>query len=557
MDYNLKELLAEETGFELLVGTEESLEAIIKDIEEIDGDTNLANVENSSLCILMEWANSLLEDELILEELLAKDVVGLVVYSSDIPQSFIDKARICRIPIVSAAGVKNQDWLNYLKRNLETSAIDLMEHNIKMQQVFQNILLDDGGFKTICSTLSDYISNPVLIMDRFKEDIIYLDRQLRDKREKYFNMDQRKLVNIEEVYNRYNYQINRVIYAVQDSEEQELHIKIGKTKDTLAYLVIVEENELFREHDFISIIQAANVLALKLNFNRFVQTLARKTCNELIKELLEGKNQDKEAIIKRGELAGWDLTLPYQLYLFRFKDYYEFHEKEEGEEVYFFFDYQEKVIRYLHRIMKSQFPYRYIIFEYQDDILLLVNIHHQDQLEEIRYEISDVVKKELESKFKKLEFYVGAGRYYHNCLEIRKSYQESLKALTVIRYGNTDDILFFEDLGILQLLWEVDHSHLINFTDESLKDLIEYERDSQTDLINTLGAYLASDCKIQGTADKLHVHPNTVSYRIKRINEILGCDLKDFETRINLSIAYKIYKFVSEGDSEFINEEVN
>ncbi|AZR74776.1 hypothetical protein BBF96_01295 [Anoxybacter fermentans] len=318
----------------------------------------------------------------------------------------------------------------------------------------------------------------------------------------------------------------------------------------MAYLVIVEKKEIFREQDFITIIQAANALALKLNFNRFVQTLARKTCNELIKELLAGKTQDKEVMIKRGELAGWDLTIPYQLYIFRFKDYYQFHDQEEGEGVYFLFDYQEKVIRYMHRIMKSRFPYRYIIFDYEDDILLLVNIH-SDNLEDERRAVVRIVKEELERKFKKIKFYIGAGRYYHNCLEIRKSYRECLKALTVLRYGNiSDEILFFEDIGILQILWEVDHNNLVKFTNEMLKGLIEYDRESQTDLINTLGVYLASDCKIQKTAEKLHVHPNTISYRIKRINEILGCDLKDFETKLNLSIAYKIYKFISNEEKD-------
>lgn len=548
MDYTLKNLLEQGKGLELLVGDETLLERVIKSIEEIDVETDLTSIANASLCILEMGAESLLNEELILEELLAKDVVGMVVYVENLPTPFIEKAAVCKIPILTAAPALNQQWLNYLRRNLETSAINLMEYNIKVQQTFQNILLDDGGFKTICSQLSKMIGNPVLIMDRFKEDIIYLDRNLREERDKYYQMDQRTLVNITEVYNRYNYQINQVIYQHEELEERELHIKIGKSKDTLAYLVIVEKKSIFREQDFIAIIQAANALGIKLNFNRFVQTLARKTCNELIRELLAGKTQDEEAMVKRGELAGWDLTLPYQLFVFRFEDYYQFHEEDEGEGVYLLFDYQEKVIRWIHRIMKNRFPYRYIIFDYQDDILLLVNIHSGD-LEEERRRVARIVRDELETKFRKLEFNIGAGRYYNNCLEIRDSYQEALKALTVLRQGNYPEaILFFEDIGILQILWDVERHNLVNFTTEMLRGLIEYDRESQTDLIHTLGVYLACDGRIQDTAERLHVHPNTISYRVKRINEILSCDLKDFETKLNLSIAYKIYKFIYEQD---------
>lgn len=546
MDYTLLSLLEHEKKFDVLIGKAEALKRVVKSLEEIDLDTNLATISNSSLCVLDVEANEFLEDELVLEELLAKDVVGLVIYEGKVPDSFLKKAKICNIPILSAAKIDDQNWLNFLKRNLETTSIQLMEHNIHMQQIFQNILLEEGGFKTICTQLSRLIGNPILIMDRFKEDIIYLDRNLRKDREKYYQMDKRKLVNIKEVYNRYGYQIKQVIYAMNENEEKELHIKIGRSRDTLAHLVIVEEREIYREQDFMTIIQAANVLAIKLNFNRFVQTLARKTCNELIKELLAGKNQDEETIIKRGELAGWDLTLPYQLYIFRFKDYYQFHDEEDGEGVYLLFDYQEKVIRFLHRIMKSRFPYRYIIFDYQDDILLLVNIHTED-IEEQRRQVVKMVKEELENKFRKLEFNIGAGSYYHNCLEIRKSYQEGLKALRVLKNGNIpEEILFFEDIGILQVLWDLDRPNLVNFTHEMLGELIKYDQDSQTDLINTLGVFLSSDGRINQTAEKLHVHPNTVSYRIKRIHEILGYDLKDFDTKVNLSIAYKIYKFIYE-----------
>lgn len=553
MDYTLQNLLDQGKGLELLVGEEPLLERVIKSIEEINTDTDLTSIANASLCILEMGAESLLNEELILEELLAKDVVGLVVYVDRLPTSFAEKATVCKIPILNATNSSDQQWLNYLRRNLETSAINLMEYSIHVQQVFQNILLDDGGFKTICSQLSKLIGNPVLILDRFKEDIIYLDRNLREERNKYYQMDQRKLLNIKEVYNRYNYQVNQVIYALGDEEERELHIKIGKSKDTLAYLVIVEKKQIFREQDFIAIIQAANALGIKLNFNRFVQTLARKTCNELIRELLAGKTQDEEALIKRGELAGWDLTLPYQLFVFRFKDYYQFHEEDEGEGVFLLFDYQEKVIRWIHRIMKNRFPYRYIIFDYQDDILLLVNIHSGD-LEETRRKLARVVSEELGKKFKKLEFNIGAGHYYYNCLEIRESYQGALKALTVLRQGNyPEPILFFEDIGILQILWDVERNNLVNFTTEMLRGLIEYDRESQTDLIQTLGVYLTCDGRIQDTAERLHVHPNTISYRVKRINEILGCDLKDFETKLSLSIAYKIYKFIYE--QEFVGSD--
>ncbi|WP_268794128.1 helix-turn-helix domain-containing protein [Selenihalanaerobacter shriftii] len=62
--------------------------------------------------------------------------------------------------------------------------------------------------------------------------------------------------------------------------------------------------------------------------------------------------------------------------------------------------------------------------------------------------------------------------------------------------------------------------------------------------VETLGSFLEEGGSIQKAAERLHIHPNTMSYRIKRIQDILNVNLQDFEVKLNLAIAYKIYKFI-------------
>ena len=44
------------------------------------------------------------------------------------------------------------------------------------------------------------------------------------------------------------------------------------------------------------------------------------------------------------------------------------------------------------------------------------------------------------------------------------------------------------------------------------------------DLVRTLETYLAHDLDRRGTAAALHVHPNTLDYRLKRVAELTGLD---------------------------------
>ena len=70
-------------------------------------------------------------------------------------------------------------------------------------------------------------------------------------------------------------------------------------------------------------------------------------------------------------------------------------------------------------------------------------------------------------------------------------------------------------------------------------DIIEqYDRENQTDLLNTLKVYLDNDCNAQKCGRLLFLHRNSLVYRIHRIQEISGCDLSDPEERSYLRISF-------------------
>ena len=56
--------------------------------------------------------------------------------------------------------------------------------------------------------------------------------------------------------------------------------------------------------------------------------------------------------------------------------------------------------------------------------------------------------------------------------------------------------------------------------------------------------YLNSNCSINDTADKLFIHRNTVVYKIKKINELLDCDLSELEVRVKLFLAIMLQNII-------------
>jgi putative methionine-R-sulfoxide reductase with GAF domain len=61
-----------------------------------------------------------------------------------------------------------------------------------------------------------------------------------------------------------------------------------------------------------------------------------------------------------------------------------------------------------------------------------------------------------------------------------------------------------------------------------------------TDYVRTLAAYLQCDRHLARTAERLNVHPNTVRYRVARIEAILSIDLKDVDHRFRVDAALRL-----------------
>jgi DNA-binding PucR family transcriptional regulator len=58
-------------------------------------------------------------------------------------------------------------------------------------------------------------------------------------------------------------------------------------------------------------------------------------------------------------------------------------------------------------------------------------------------------------------------------------------------------------------------------------------------LADTLQAYLDGFGDIATIAQRLHVHPNTVRYRVRRIEKLLSTTLDDADDRLVLALALR------------------
>lgn len=95
------------------------------------------------------------------------------------------------------------------------------------------------------------------------------------------------------------------------------------------------------------------------------------------------------------------------------------------------------------------------------------------------------------------------------------------------------------DLGVYRLLLTLrDDGELRPFVDRALAPLDEDHRNGSA-LIETLEAFFACNGNLSEAARQLHLHRNSLIYRLNRARELLGHDMDDPELRLSLQLAIK------------------
>lgn len=128
---------------------------------------------------------------------------------------------------------------------------------------------------------------------------------------------------------------------------------------------------------------------------------------------------------------------------------------------------------------------------------------------------------------------------------IRASIGQAEHALALGRLISDEPIHAYAELGLFRLLLAAAGVPLLAtelqaFHEATLGKLLAYDRERGSELVPTLEAFLATLGAPLATAERLHVHRNTLLYRLTRIEAVAGVDLRDPEARLTLHLALRI-----------------
>ncbi|WP_394138231.1 helix-turn-helix domain-containing protein [Cytobacillus oceanisediminis] len=125
--------------------------------------------------------------------------------------------------------------------------------------------------------------------------------------------------------------------------------------------------------------------------------------------------------------------------------------------------------------------------------------------------------------------------------EIADSYQEATEAVSYCKNHKYKNFVTYSELGAERLWLNTDRSLLNKFVSDKIGSLLQME----PEYLQTMQTFLANNKSHKKTAEEMHIHPNTLTYRIKKIENQLDMDFNKKDDWIAMVLAFQIFDYLT------------
>lgn len=194
-------------------------------------------------------------------------------------------------------------------------------------------------------------------------------------------------------------------------------------------------------------------------------------------------------------------------------------------------EHEKNVLSYMRKALQK-------LSEHQ--VLLIQN----NMLYTLRYQYEAEQKSHTEDSVNAiLEIFgarCGVSQEFENLLEVAIYQRQAEDALEIGREIDKGKLLYnFDDYRTSAILLpRVKELARVSYVPIVLKDITDYDRENGIELFITLKCYVNNMLNTSITAKELHLHRNSLLYRIGRIEEVFQLSLKDPKTFRTLLIAF-------------------
>lgn len=303
----------------------------------------------------------------------------------------------------------------------------------------------------------------------------------------------------------------------QVSLGERVAISVRKQEKVIGF-IWAQSGATFSEEQLTILKEAAKAVKNQLLQHEKRKRAAEESHQEFLWKLLMGHFSTRKEVEQANKVYGLSLT---------------------GEFLTIMFDFGRTIDRTLERqidyLIETLQQLSCVARTYDgEQLIMLIRFQGKGELKPVHHYIADFTAKSAERLG--LSPVGAAGSVIQTPVLVQNSYQEALKVLRMKQLFPALELPHcFEQLGIFQSIEEFRAARL-GRQNHVIDALDEYDRMHNTNLIETIFTFLVYDGNVNEAARVMHVHPNTLSYRLKRIADITGLNMKNINEKTILYI---------------------
>jgi sugar diacid utilization regulator len=285
----------------------------------------------------------------------------------------------------------------------------------------------------------------------------------------------------------------------------------------LAYLNVLAAYRPFRETDFELATIICDIILIMMQQAQDKLVVANTEIESLLIDILKNGPEQKDVDER---LGSHKLSFSDEICLFCL---------DAGE----IFDSTEKM--FFVKSLMQNFFIGGISFIYNGRVLVIAEYKNNNKLILTADKISS-----LASLLQTHDLTCGVSRPFANLKDIKLHYEQALQALKTAQHlKHPGPIYFYEDYFLYYLVATMlQNDDLRNICHPGLLELIARDKEKNSSYATSLYLYLQHNGDVTATAQAMHVHYNTLKYRLQKIAESLEADITDYSTLLKCKITF-------------------
>ena len=444
------------------------------------------------------------------------------------PQQIIDLCNDLDIPLIELRpNIKYEAILLDVLGHILNSNLTLLNRFYEVHKHLMALALKQPSIPYILNTLKNTL----------KSDVTYLDTT-RDRR---FSTDterssfsgysfQRKEPS---KYQTHSYFSASLFYDKgygtkkgKTLSEQALAVRIPSSDGVDYYLIIHHEGQGFTPLDTMTIENIVSLLQMEILKQNAIKQKVFFQNNNVVHDLLLGRYPNNARVDSALATLGIDQYPLYEALLVHI-------DLDDPTDI----DRQDEIHQAIRRKLRTIYP----------GMVYFINGDRAVYLHNFRSELSSIDINAIQDAFEDLHSRSTLPLFSHlitlsgthDRYSIPKANDEVLDTYRLFdRFDHRNKSIRYDDLGIYKLMLAAGN---INDLDSFIDPRIASLAADQPELFKTLLSLCNNGIDYGKTAKELFVHPKTVRYRIDRIREIAGIDIKQPDDYLQVIFAEKVY----------------